>query len=368
MKILILVRSLTAGGEQRVASLWATGFVNRGHDVALLLGCSKTLQQSYNVPTNTRIYHLYNIFAHYLYKSLGIKWYYIKGIKKIVTEFNPDVIISLYHPWTEWSKIATQKSRILIVSTEHTTFERPNSAKMTSKTYKYKYEDNKQFDYVTVLTEADKKCLQGHLDKVMVMPNPLAYNPASEIPEKMNIILAVGQLHSWHSKGFDILIKAWGGIAKHYPDWRLEIAGGDRNDSKAYLQSIANEYGIGGQIVFLGFQNDMLPYYQRSSIFVLSSRYEGFGMSLIEAMSQGCACIACDYKGRQSEIITSKTMGMTCLPEDIEALSMALSQMIENSIYRESIRKNAIERSKFYSLDNVMKRWDDIFRKLDNIS
>ena len=301
-------------------------------------------------------------------KGIYNKEYYINGLKKVINEFRPDIIISLYHPWTEWSKIVTQGLNIPIVSTEHTTFERPDSAKMSPKTYRNKFVLNKQYDYVTVLTEADKRCLQGHLCKVMVMPNPLAYPSVSEIPPKENLILAVGQLHSWHIKGFDILIKAWGKICKQYPDWRLQIAGGDRNDSKSFLQSMAEACHAGGQVEFIGFHDNLQPIYQRCSIFVLSSRCEGFGMALIEAMSQGCACIACDYKGRQSEIITSKTMGMTCLPEDIEALSMALSQMIENSIYRESIRKNAIERSKFYSLDNVMKRWDDIFRKLDNIS
>lgn len=364
MKILLLVRSLTAGGEQRVASLWTKGFVNRGHDVALVLGCSKKLPLSYDVPVQSKMYYVYSRFAHYLYRGLGISWFYKRNLKKIVKDYHPELIISLYHPWTEWIKNVTQGTKIPIVSTEHTTLERPDSSKMSPKTYRTKFIQNRNYDYVTVLTAADKDCLKGHIDKVAVMPNPLAYSPVSEIPSKEKIILAVGQLHAWRIKGFDILIKAWGQISKQYPDWKLQIAGGDKNDSRSYLQAIANEYDMGKQIEFIGFQNDMLPIYQRSSIFVLSSRYEGFGMALIEAMSQGCACIACDYKGRQHEIIENENQGILCPTEDVEALASAISRMLTDADYREEVRINAVERSKYYCLDNIMDKWDEIIRQL----
>lgn len=364
MKILIFVRSLTAGGEQRVASLWTKGFTERGNDVALVLGCPEYYPNSYDTPPNTKIYHINNKLFHYLYRGLGISYCYIWKIKKTVKDFQPDIIISLYHPWTEWAKAATRGMNIPIVSTEHTTFERPDSAKMSATAYRNKFEDNKQYDFVTVLTAADKRCLEGHIDRVAVMPNPLAFQPVSEIPEKEKIILAVGQLHSWHCKGLDILIDAWGRICKKYPEWKLQISGLDRNDSKSFLKAIADKYDAGEQVEFIGFNDDMLSIYQRSSIFVLSSRYEGFGMALTEAMSQGCACIACDYKGRQGEIITSEKEGLLCKVEDIEALSEAISRMIEDDNYRESVRINAVERSKYYSLDNIMDKWEQIFKQI----
>lgn len=129
-------------------------------------------------------------------------------------------------------------------------------------------------------------------------------------------------------------------------------------------------------IEFLGFQKDIEKLYQEASIFVLSSRYEGFGLVLIEAMSQGCACVACDYKGRQREILSplqgdslkvngysdhgieATENGILCEPEDVEALAEAIKKMIEDDEYREGIRANAIERSKYYSIENTMDRWE----------
>ena len=144
--------------------------------------------------------------------------------------------------------------------------------------------------------------------------------------------------------------------------------------------------------------------YQDASIFVLSSRYEGFGLVLIEAMSQGCACIACDYKGRQREIMCPEghgsklppslshaprlrdstasvddlrfkvqgsnnkvelcETGILCEPDNVEALAEAMRKMIVDDEYRESVRKNAIERSKYYSIENTMDRWEELLNKL----
>lgn len=368
MRIILLVSSLTSGGEQRVASLWTKGFAERGHDVTMVLGCSPKLPHTYEVPTQTKIYHLRNKISLQLYKRFGIDFYYLRNLRKIIKSERPDVIISLHHPWTEWAhKIIKESGRAIpIISTEHTTFERPNSARpMSSQALKEKFEVNKRYAAVTVLTAADKECLKGHLDNVYVLPNPLPYTPASCIPVKENTILAVGQLHSWKVKGLDILIRAWGRVAKQYPEWKLQIAGGDRNHSQAYLQSIVDEYQIGEQMEFIGFQSDILPIYQRASVFVLSSRYEGFGVSLIEAMSQGCACIACDYKGRQREIIQQDNQGILCPIDDIKALSTSMDKMLSDEDFRRETQQNAIERSKHYALDNIMEYWREIMREIN---
>ena len=118
----------------------------------------------------------------------------------------------------------------------------------------------------------------------------------------------------------------------------------------------------------LGGSQEIIKLYQKASIFVLSSRCEGFGMVLIEAMSQGCACIACDFNGRQREIIPSDKEGMVCRNCDEEALIDALSRMLTDETYRESCRIPAVERSKYYSIDNTIDRWEKIFHQLNTKS
>ena len=154
-------------------------------------------------------------------------------------------------------------------------------------------------------------------------------------------------------------------------EWKNLNDKDDDNDNKSAVWR-SDKY----RIEFLGFRNDIEELYKKSSIFVLSSRYEGFGLVLIEAMSQGCAPIACDYKGRQREILSPlqgdslkvdgysdhgievTENGILCEPDDIEALAAGLKRMMEDEKYRKQVQQNAVERSKYYDMKHTMDRWE----------
>lgn len=367
-----MVHNLTGGGAERVASLWAKGFGERGHIVGIVLNCTKDDPVTYEVPTQVQMYNLTGLpwvswLANKVHQKLNIDIYYIRRLRRILNDFLPDVVIGVLQPYAEWARIASKGMNVRIINTEHNSFERPEGAlynPMTSRRYKEKYVLNKKYDYVTVLTEADKKCVHNILTNVSVLPNPLAYNHIVDFTHKDKIVLAAGRLDAWYVKGFDVLIKSWGNIASKYPDWKLQIAGDSKKNGYKYLKSIVDDLNIKDSVEFLGFQPNMLFVYQRASIFVLSSRYEGFGMVLIEAMSQGCAPIACDYKGRQREIITCDREGLLCEPDNPKALAESIEKMIVNEEYRQNVQSNAIERSKYYSLDKTMDRWDEIIKQV----
>ena len=367
-----MVHNLTGGGAERVASLWANGFCDRGYDVGLVFDCRRDTPITYTVPESVNKYNVYGNrvsgwIANKVLRVLHIDLYYVFRLRRIFRKFKPDIVIGVIQPWAEWARKASKGLNIKIINTEHNSFERPQDAlynPMTKRLYKEKYEQNRHYDHVTLLTEADKRCVDGILENVSVLPNPLTYKPVDAVPKKEKIILAAGRLDAWHAKGFDLLIKAWGDIADLYPEWRLQIAGDSMGDGKRYLERLAAQTGVSNRVEFIGYQSDMLPVYRRSAIFVMASRYEGFGMVLIEAMSQGCACVACDYKGRQREIITSDDEGLISPAEDIGSLGKAIRKLIDDSDYRDKIQRNGIERAKYYELDNIMDMWNDIFRQL----
>lgn len=162
-------------------------------------------------------------------------------------------------------------------------------------------------------------------------------------------------------------------------DWWLKIAGDGEKEDFEYLMSILEDSDFklqvssDGQkiwrsekyhIEFLGFQKDIESLYKKSEIFVLSSRYEGFGLVLIEAMSQGCACIACDYKGRQREIIQDDSQGYCCEPDNVEDLADAIQKMITDEDHRKTVQQKAIERSNFYDIEHTMKRWETYLKSI----
>lgn len=124
---------------------------------------------------------------------------------------------------------------------------------------------------------------------------------------------------------------------------------------------MCKEHEVENVVNFIGYQKDMLSLYGKASVFLLSSRSEGLPMVLLEAMSQGCACVATDFKGRTREIITNDQEGLLALPEDYVQLSLHLKELIDDKKKREMIQKNAVERSKYYNLDHVVDMWENLF-------
>lgn len=356
MKIAILVHNLTGGGAERVAAMWATGFASRGHDVTVVTYDAKGSPITYQLPQVVRHENIVSYYPSGVMRTLRR----IILLRSFIKRERPDVVIDVIRDYWKIASIIGLKCKK--ISTEHATYERPKNTTVPLNLCKKIYL-NRLYDHVTVLTQADKKVIGRRLKHVTVLPNPLAFQPATEMPRKEKIVLATGRLDAWHVKGFDVLIKAWANIADKTDGWKLQIAGGSNGSGLGYLQKLCKDYQVSDTVEFIGYQSDILPYYQAASVFVLSSRFEGFGLVLIEAMSQGCACIACDYKSRQKEIMPSEDQGLLCEPENVKQLSQSIWSLIYDETKRKAMGVHAIERSSDFSLDKIMDKWDEILRK-----
>ena len=358
MRILFCTHKLNDGGAERVVSLWMKGFSLQGNQVSLVI-CTENDQRDYSLPEETPVY---NIFPSHK-KRISAFVYRIRKLREIIKNENPDIVITALGPWGLWAYLASLGLKKIVINTEHNAFERPSTAPMTKGMFFYKFWVNKLFKAITVLTQADKEYIGDRLDNVNVLPNPLAFNPATSLPSKQKIVLAAGRLDAWHVKGFDNLMKSWNIVSPKHPDWKLIVAGSGSQESLSFLQGLLSDHAH-EKVEFVGFVNDIINLYRQSSIFVLSSRYEGFGMVLIEAMSQGCACISTDYHGRQREIILDEGFGLLCAPDDYIQIAQNLSVMMENEVLRKKVQMASVERSKDYLLERIMEKWNQI---IDNI-
>lgn len=372
---MILQARLCYGGAERVGVALANGFAKRGNSVTMVANLfePQTYQLDENIVLKNLVATNKNKFKKWLSSFIFVR--------KYIKEIRPDVIIGIMGTTALVGRISSLGLGIPVIMTEHWAFEMPPEHPFSLKEYFFKFYANKIYRSVTVLTEADKKVIGKRLKNVVVMPNPLTLEPANDVPKKKKIILAAGRLAAWEVKGFDVLIKAWGTIAKKYPDWTLQIAGQGEKDDEQRLLDWAADCDAGKQFKLLGFCNNVKDLYSESEIFVLSSRYEGFGLVLIEAMSQGCACVACDYKGRQREILNPSSAlpegegepnrkieitenGVLCEPENIDALAEGIEKMICDEEYRRITQWNAIKRSKYYSLESTIDRWESMLNKI----
>lgn len=382
MRIGIVQVALSHGGAEQVGVMLANGLSQHGHNTFVLTDLNEPI--SYCGNDNVPIYDFVGKKTNTLFKWLKA----IKNIRHTIKKEKPDVMIGIMGLCTLVTYIACLGQNVPIVMTEHNAFERPDTAPMPMSLKLFKFWINKLYKNITVLTEADKKVISNRLRNVTVMPNPLLLAPVETIPLKDNIVLAAGRIDAWHVKGFDVLIRAWAKIVNSEElkvkrdGWKLQIAGAGKQESFEFLKALlpdgewvynenvndnykerlwrSEKY----HIEFLGYQKDMGSLYKKSEIFVLSSRYEGFGLVLIEAMSQGCAPIACDYKGRQREIIQNDSQGLCCEPDHVEELADVIHKMMIDEDYRKNVQQNAVERSKFYKLDHVISMWEDLLKEI----
>jgi len=352
MKILICTYTLSDGGAERVVSQWANGFFQRGEHVQIALLRESTETFSYSVDSRINIEDVSSSCRN---RILNMMQASIR-LRKFVTKNHFDIIISVLCPVHVF--FATVFINCIKINTEHNAFERPKGISW-KKDYLLKYYFNKLFDVVTVLTKRDLFLTNGRLKNVYHLPNPLAVTPYYSY-NREKVILAVGRLDAWYYKGFDILIKSWSLIREYHSEWKLCIIGGGTSKSREFLNGLASDCGCGDSVCIMDYKQDIVEYYKKAELFVLSSRYEGFGLVLIEAMSQGCACVACDYVGRQMEIFGDNSCGLISPPNDIDSLANAMIQLLSNPEKRKCCSRNAYARSREFALENIMNIWYDI--------
>ena len=213
----------------------------------------------------------------------------------------------------------------------------------------------KPLERLVVLTEADKAAWEkAGCTNVTVIPNPCSLDgqKVSIKSAKSKTILAVGRLHE--QKGFDLLLQAWKPIEKTYSDWSLRIVG--EGPKRAELEAQIESQGL-KRVVLAGATNNVLDEYEAASIFVLSSRYEGLPLALIEAMWSGLPCIAFDCPQGPAELL-AENRGWLVPDGDIAELTAQIAYALSHP---EEALKCAQKAQTFaqttYSEAAIMPQW-----------
>ena len=213
----------------------------------------------------------------------------------------------------------------------------------------------RQFDSIVALTHGDAKLWRS--PRVTVIPNALAIETVSKQCERKKKVIAVGSLLM--VKGFDMLIEAWRKVCVNHPDWLLEITG-EGVEEPHLLQQIESLPSVR----ILPKTADIGSRYQSGEIFVLSSRYEGFGLVLLEAMSYGLACVSFDCDFGPREIITDGKDGYLVSLGDIDALAERIEYLMNHENDRRRIGENAVIKASQYRIDKIMSLWKQHYESL----
>ncbi|MES9543976.1 glycosyltransferase [Actinomadura sp. NPDC000600] len=217
---------------------------------------------------------------------------------------------------------------------------------------------------VSTLTEAAcaeyEAALAGSGARVVCIPNAAPALPDRPSRRAGKVVLAAGRLV--HTKGFDLLIRAYAPIAADHPDWTLRVfGGGPRRDR---LQALIDELGLGGRVELHPRTRHLYAEMERASVYALSSRREGMPMVVIEAMGMGLAVVAFDCPVGPAEMIGHGRDGLLVPPGDVDAMTGALRRVIADRGLRDRLGEAALRSVRSHHLDRIGPRWSLLISEL----
>jgi glycosyltransferase involved in cell wall biosynthesis len=219
-----------------------------------------------------------------------------------------------------------------------------------------------KLDAVTVLTETDRGFYEAFVPsgRIVTIPNgvPAPQGPPSDVTSP--IVIAAGRLTS--QKGFDLLVRSYGQVAREEPEWKLKICG--RGPLRHELLEFAREAGVEDHLLLPRHIRDMEREMERASLCVLSSRFEGLPLVLIEAMTKGLPIVAFDCVTGPADLLEPGVTGLIVPFGDLDGLAAAMLELIRDKDKRRRFGAAALERAQEYTLERVGKRWDELITEL----
>ncbi len=224
---------------------------------------------------------------------------------------------------------------------------------------KRKYSYIAKYDKFIVLTQSDLQNWKNY-PNVEYIYNTLPFYPEKTASLNAKRVISVGRLTL--QKGYDMLIEAWEKVHQVYPDWRLDIFG--KGEDYDFLQELISSKKLGQTIKINPPTQDIINEYLNSSIYVMSSLYEGFPMVLLEAEACGLPCVSFDCPNGPAEIIKDKQDGFIVGNGYVIELAEKIKFLIQNETVRKAMGEKAKENIKRFSPDIIMKEWDRLFREM----
>ncbi|WP_026570727.1 glycosyltransferase family 4 protein [Sediminibacillus sp. JSM 1682029] len=288
------------------------------------------------------LYHMFNFFV-----DLKI----IAALKKV----KRGVLITTIPSFNVLSSIFVSNN-VIKVGQEHKYFEGHSKGlqKRIVKTYK-------NLDALTCLTDSEIDDFDNHLNTSRVdlykIENATEL-PVESAPLDNKVVIAAGRYVP--QKGFDLLIPAFSKVMEKYPDWKLKIFGSGEGEKE--LRDLIFEHKAYNNIFLMPKTDDIIGEMLKSSMYVLSSRYEPFGMVIIEAMSVGVPCVSFACSGPK-EIIKDREDGILVEEGNIEDLANSMVKLIETSELRKEYGRNAKKNVERYSFNVIGEKWEKLLKE-----
>lgn len=380
MRITLVISSLGGGGAERVVSNMAGYWAERGRAVTILTSSHGARPPAYEL--HPRVVHRDVGFSRSVYRPvsdanalralLGLynacsvaersifvaDLNLLAALRQALVGTRPDVVLSFMDITNIRVLIAAHGLRLpVIVSERCDPYENFLGAGRELLRWRL-------YPRAAFLTALNPDVLRHFSPMVgergLVVPNavrPPGGPPAEGLrAEGRGTVLAMGRLS--YEKGFDLLLYAFASVAARHPEWQLRIFG--EGPLRTELEGLARQLGLSGRVSFPGFTNRPAAEMRRADLFVMTSRSEGFGNVLAEAMACGVAVASFDCPTGPRHIIRDGVDGVLVPPRDVPALAATLDRLMGDSSERARLAARAPEVLERFGEEKVMKVWEHL--------
>lgn len=364
----------SAGGVERVVVVKANYFADKlGYDVTIIVTEGKLRDSFFPISDKVNIIN-YQLNFEELWRLpfwkkilvyLQKQRLYKKKMKEDLMRIHPDFTISTLRREINFiTKIDDGSIKIGELHVNRANYRNIGKRNLIKKIFAEYWVKSllchlRQLDKLIVLTES-ALCDWSELKNVIKIPDPLPFKIDGKSNLNAKRVISIGRYA--YDKGNDLLLRVWSLVEKEVPDWTLDIYG---NGEKEPYQIMIDELGLDQQRCHLyGPIPDVMKEYFSSSIFVLPSRFEGFGLVIVESMACGVPVISFDCENGPRSIISDGENGFLIPPFEIEAFAEKVMLLMKDEELRKMLGDNARRSVSQYNLDKIGIQWKHLFEEL----
>ena len=365
VRLTAVIGSLGAGGAERIMAILTDAWAERGWEITLLLTLvDATEAPFFEVDPRVKVRHL-DLYrpSRGLRDAVGANLRRTQVLRRAIRSSHPDIVLAFMVETNVLTILSTRWLGVPVVVEEHIHSSWPPLPRPWRLLRLLTYPLASSVVALTPSALATLGLARGR--RGHVVPNPVMPPPAGlPGPADPPVMVAIGRLVP--QKGFDMLLDAFARLADRHERWTLEIWG--EGPDREALERRRDELGLAGRVSFPGTTHAPFELLRRASLFVMSSRREGFPTVLGEAMASGLPVVSFDCPSGPRELIRDGIDGLLIAPDDVDALTAGIERLIVDRDLAARLAARAPDVVERFSLESVLGLWDGIFREVSHDS
>ena len=377
MKVMYVVEAVNLpGGYDRVIIEKANYLAEHGTEVIIAVTSHALAEPYYPISEKVKVVDFkldfHRQYGHHIFYRAYVYFTLMRRYRKVLTDLlyveRPDVVITTLGRDIDFitdiqdgsAKIGESHIAKDYVRNLHLMEQRGFVYRLLAKHWIHKLDRKvRKLDTLVLLTQHDADSWAG-LTTTVVIPNALPFYPQQASSCDNKKVIYVGRLNE--QKGLEYLIKTWEGVYQRHKDWQLHMYG--EGEQETLVRQLIKDAGLEHVVILHKPTKQIMEKYIESSIFLLTSRFEGFGMVLVEAMACGVPVVSFDCPWGPADIISNGTDGYLVEYLNTDEAAQRVCQLIENPQLRKDMGARARVNVKRFQRDLVMKQWTDLFAKV----